>query len=893
MSTDALLDELVRASQTQTALLRQIAGGISSVGGAGGAGGGEGPDKEGIFKRGLAVLSTAAVDTAKSVTTLGRTAFDSVLSMSSVANALTGLPGPLGTLASIAGIAANAIEGVAKSYNQLTSSGINFGGSLTNMKLAASGAYMSLDQFASMLSANSATLAKMGGTVDEGAESFAKVSNVLNKSPAGDALRSLGYTSEQVNSGLLNYISITGGRNKEELKTVEGQRQLAASAAAYMTQLDGLAQLTGESRSELEKKIKADMEEASFQAFMATQSKEDQEAITATMANARAKYGDAGVDMARAAAMGVAVQGEAGQKLAALSGETNTSIINEIAIRKRGGNNLLELQKNDAAGQAATQRNLMQFAGAVGTYGGALKGIPEAVKGAAAATQAGVKSEEDHLKRLQSIQANQENVKNSEAAAVAKAQTYFNELGQQIMVKLMPVFAFVIGVTTKLATALSNVLGPIIEFGSKAIGSLIQPFMKFWDVLSSAVLGLDWVGIGNSANKILNVLSTFLNTLVSAVIGLDWVGIGNSANKILNVLSKFWNNLSSAVLGVDWAGIGDAAKKTFDMLWSSIKEVFQPIFDRGVILFETISNDLGPVFQDFGEIFKLIFARIQDVIGILKTYVWPIIQPIAEGIMDSMIPLWNAFKSIIKSIKFILSGDFSSAGKMLESTIGSLWDSLKMLFKGLMEAAKKLLSPTSWFESSKPEEPAQSTPKPVEPAKVTSEPTKSTEKPPAATPTPPVATAKPPENPKPKTETTTAKPPVATPTPPVATAKSPENPTPKTETTTAKTAAAAAPTPPVATAKPPVATPTPPVATAKPPENPTPKTETTNTKTAAAAAPEPATKASAPKPESVFGELQTLNKQTADILKVMREVAEYAKRNVDATRSLNKNLFPT
>jgi hypothetical protein len=41
----------------------------------------------------------------------------------------------------------------------------------------------------------------------------------------------------------------------------------------------------------------------------------------------------------------------------------------------------------------------------------------------------------------------------------------------------------------------------------------------------------------------------------------------------------------------------------------------------------------------------------------------------------------------------------------------------------------------------------------------------------------------------------------------------------------------------------------------------------------------------------VFAELQTLNKQTADILRVMREVAEHAKRNVDETRSLNKNLF--
>jgi len=826
MSTDALLDELVRASQTQIALLRQMAGGISSMGGAGG--GGEPPDKEGMLKRGFAVLGTAAIDTAKSVTTLSRTAFDTVLTMSSVANALTGLPGPLGFLASIAGQAANAIESVAKSYTTLTSSGVNFGGSLTNMKLAASGAYMSLDQFAAMLSTNSAVLAKMGGTVDEGAQSFAKVSNVLNKSPAGDALRSLGYTSEQVNSGLLNYISITGGRNKEELKTIEGQKKLAASAAAYMTQLDGLAQLTGQSREEQEKALKAEMEEASFQAFMATKSKEEQEAIAASMASANALYGKAGTDIVMATAMGIAVQGEAGQKLTALSGASAAAIQNDLAIRKRGGDQTAALNDNEAKGRAALARDLLPLAGAVGTAGGALKGLDVAVKTMSAAQQAGVKGEQGFLDQRKEITEQQKIQAASQAASVAKAQTSLNELGQQIMKKLMPIFDFVIGVTTKLAIGLNNILGPLIEFGSKAIGSLIQPFMKFWDVLSSAVLGLDWVGIGNSANKILNVLSTFLNTLVSAVIGLDWVGIVNSANKIIDVLSKFWNNLSSAVLGVDWAGIGDAAKKTFEMLWSSIKEVFQPIFDRGVILFETIGNDLGPVFQDFGEIFKLIFARIQDVIGILKTYVWPIIQPIAEGIMDAMIPLWNAFKSIIKSIKFILSGDFSSAGNMLVSTISSLWDSLKLLFKGLKDAVNKLLSPTSWFESSKPEVVAT---KPDEAAKATS------------------GSA-------------------------VGTAKSTSAPA-------------------VATATPPAAAPTPTGSPAKSPENPAPKAETTTVKTAAPVAPEPVSTASAPKPESVFGELQTLNKQTADILKVMREVAEHARRNVDATRSLNKNLFPT
>lgn len=727
MTTEALLDELVRASQTQTEFLRQIAGGTSSGGGGGG-----GPDKDGIFKRGLAALGGASVDTAKSVGTLGKAAFDSVLSMSSVANALTGLPGPLGTLASVASMAANAIEGIAKNYTTLTSSGVNFGGSLTNMKLAASGAYMSLDQFASMLSTNSATLAKMGGNVDDGAQAFARVSNTLNKSPAGDALRSLGYTSEQVNSGLLNYISITGGRNKEELKTIEGQKKLAESAAAYMTQLDGLAQITGQSREEQEKALKAEMEEASFAAFLATKSKEEQEAIAASMASAGALYGKAGQDIVRSTAMGIAVQGEAGQKLTALSGGTAAAIQNDLAIRKKGGDNLAELNANEAKGRSETAKNLLPLAGAVGTAGGALKGMDVAVKNMAAAQQAGVKGEQGFLEQRASIAAKQKEQAASQAASVANAQKSLNELGQQIMAKLMPVFNVIIGVAVKLATGLNNVLGPVIEFGSRAIGGLIQPFLKFWDSISSAFMSADWASIGAKAT--------------------------------------------------------DLIKK----MWSTTVEFLTPILEQASVIFTKVAGDLGPVFSDFADIMTSLFE-------IVKTYVLPVVQPIISGIMDAILPLWDAFKAIIKSIKFILSGDFSSAGKMIESALGSLWDGVKAFLKGLLEGAKKLLNPSNWFGGS--------------------------------------------------SETPTA--------------------------------AANAPKPPEGSA-----------ASAKPPENPSPASAATTAK-AAAATPEPATTASAPKPESVFAELQTLNKQTADILRVMREVAEHAKRNVDATRSLNRNLFPT
>jgi len=43
--------------------------------------------------------------------------------------------------------------------------------------------------------------------------------------------------------------------------------------------------------------------------------------------------------------------------------------------------------------------------------------------------------------------------------------------------------------------------------------------------------------------------------------------------------------------------------------------------------------------------------------------------------------------------------------------------------------------------------------------------------------------------------------------------------------------------------------------------------------------------------KSLVAELQTLNKQTADMLKYIRDTADHAKNTVDATKALNGNLF--
>ena len=116
---------------------------------------------------------------------------------------------------------------------------------------------MTLDQFTNLMKTNGETFAKLGGTANDGAKAFVKASNSLLSSDAGTKLRALGFTTEEVNQGMLNYLSITGGRSRAELQDTAA---LTKSTTVYLQELDQLAAITGKSREEQQKKVKAEME---------------------------------------------------------------------------------------------------------------------------------------------------------------------------------------------------------------------------------------------------------------------------------------------------------------------------------------------------------------------------------------------------------------------------------------------------------------------------------------------------------------------------------------------------------------------------------------------------------------------------------------------------------
>jgi hypothetical protein len=194
------------------------------------------------------------------------------------ARALSMIPVVGGVLGGVLGTVAKAIEGSVESYQKAASVGATFNGSVQDMSRAAGGAGMTLDQFANLLASNAEHLIYLGGTTESGAKAFAGLAKELQGSGAGAELQRLGFTTDQINSGMAKYIGILGRTG-----AIQGMNtsQIAAASGSYLKELDALAKITGTNRQELEKQQQALMADAQFRAATAGMDAESQKQMMA------------------------------------------------------------------------------------------------------------------------------------------------------------------------------------------------------------------------------------------------------------------------------------------------------------------------------------------------------------------------------------------------------------------------------------------------------------------------------------------------------------------------------------------------------------------------------------------------------------------------------------
>jgi hypothetical protein len=269
----------------------------------------------GLLREGATDVNKAFNETAKYVrmfeSSLGKLS-NNTGKASEQLDAFKSLPLGIGAIAEKSAFLLKFQEANFESYQKLTTAGVNLAGNLGKIRDSAGQMYLTLDQFSKLMSENGPSFARLGTTANQGAEQFIKLSSRLQQSKAGEDLRALGISAEELNEAQLKYLSSTGGRTRKELENTEA---ITKSTVDYLTELDKLTQFTGVSRKKIEEEQKkADLNQA-FQRKMASLGEAERVKLKAAYDKAAASGIEGATDLVMSAALNMPPITEAAKNL--------------------------------------------------------------------------------------------------------------------------------------------------------------------------------------------------------------------------------------------------------------------------------------------------------------------------------------------------------------------------------------------------------------------------------------------------------------------------------------------------------------------------------------------------------------------------------------------------
>ena len=236
-------------------------------GGATGVGGGPTPgaDKSGLLGKafdnvaGTAKgLGTAAIDLTGRLAKGGMSVTDATRTLESglkmAGGAGSGLATALGKGIGALGDIVQYVEEGVDVFRDLSKTGATFNNSVVDMRAAAAGSRLTMQEFSDIIKVNGANLSALGGNADQGAKAFAKLSKGFFDSGFGDKLTQLGYTSDDLNKIMAIQLTNVSARELQAKGGMEAQYQ---STVRLAEEMDMMAKIQGKSRKEQEKELEA------------------------------------------------------------------------------------------------------------------------------------------------------------------------------------------------------------------------------------------------------------------------------------------------------------------------------------------------------------------------------------------------------------------------------------------------------------------------------------------------------------------------------------------------------------------------------------------------------------------------------------------------------------
>jgi hypothetical protein len=265
-------------------------------------------------------------------------------------------------------------------FQSVATSGAAFNNSLTELRSSAANAYMSLDTFASFIGANSDRLAAFGGTATQGAKAISAMSKQLGQSGMQRDLLNMGFTFEEINESMLDYMYLTRAGNRVRMQNDAALAENTANAAEYAKHQQTLAKLAGAEAKSAQEAIATQMQDVAFQSRLAKMSSEEQAKVHSAMQLAMMTGGQDAVDALKSEFLGMPAVTEGARMYSAtmqtqmgMLTSTLTDAQNENITQTQFNNQLLNTQVDlmEANAKSAAEYDTLIRAAGAGVEGSA------------------------------------------------------------------------------------------------------------------------------------------------------------------------------------------------------------------------------------------------------------------------------------------------------------------------------------------------------------------------------------------------------------------------------------------------------------------------------------------------------------------------------------------
>ena len=418
-------------------------------------------------------------------------------------NIFSALPGIAGKFASALTAAAKYQEENLKVYQQITTAGINFAGSLTDIRMAAGQTRLTLDQLNGLLTKNGDLFARLGDNADQGAKNFIALSSSLQDSQLGRQLRNLGYTTDEINQSMANYVAATGGRTRAEMQNTT---KLAEASAAYMFELDALATITGKNRQQLEEEGKKAAANAAYQRKLASLSEEERTKLEVARKQAIASGIAGAEDLVMSTALGLPPMTKAAQMLSGYAPGVASGFNNMTKAALDQTKTVKDVNSEFAKTRLAAKEaaaNFGQVGDAVIMQGGEAGNlINSIISEQNKLNSQGIENEEDAEAQREAIEEAQRKRQASQASDLLTLQQALEKMRIAVLEIVNQLVSFVTPAFRVIGNLVSATINPALDGLSKAIRFL----MPYVDVLTTALSGV-WEWYTSSMEELIDWLT--------------------------------------------------------------------------------------------------------------------------------------------------------------------------------------------------------------------------------------------------------------------------------------------------------------------------------------------------------------------------------------------------